>query len=197
MNYTDYEYVTSPQFLCYDPVRLQNEGVMELYWQAPASDHQHTWTQYRVYDNGVLVMTDSYVFPTTSFALATNTDHNIRVAAYDGNVESEPSPILYIPVVTNDDLLQNPVNLRVYPNPFSGTADLRIRLSGPVDKGGILEIYNLRGQLIKSQIFSKEAAGQLSWNGRDASERECAKGIYLLRVQVPGRKALTRRLVKL
>ncbi|HNZ06678.1 MAG TPA: T9SS type A sorting domain-containing protein [Candidatus Cloacimonadota bacterium] len=197
INYDDFEYVTSPQFLCYDPVRLQNEGIMELYWQAPASDHQHTWSQYRVYDNGILVATDSYGFPTTSFALATNTDHTIRVAAYDESVESELSPPLYIPAVANDDLVHPPFSLSVYPNPFNASQDLRIKLSGQIDAPGSLKIYNLRGQLLRTVPFSKDNASELSWNGRDDSGRDCATGIYLLRVQIPGRKAISRRIVKL
>jgi hypothetical protein len=197
MNYSNYDYVTSPQFLCYDPARLQNEGIMDLYWQAPASDHQHVWTQYRVYDNGVLVATETYEFPTTSFALATNTDHTIRVAAYDGSVESELSPPLYIPAVANDDLVLSPLSLSVYPNPFNGRQDLRIKLSGQIDAPGSLKIYNLRGQLLRTVPFSKETASELSWNGRDDSGRDCGTGIYLLRVQIPGRKAISRRIVKL
>jgi len=170
---------------------------MELYWQAPASDHQHVWTHYRVYDNGVLVMTDTYEYPTTSFPLATNTEHTIRVAAYDGNVESELSPPLYIAAVDNDDLVQSPLSLSVYPNPFNGTSDLRIKLTGQLDSPGSLKIYNLRGQLLRVIPFSKDSASDLSWNGRDSSGQDCGTGIYLLRVQIPGRKAITRRIVKL
>lgn len=196
-SYQDFPYYPVPDFLCYDPIRLQEEGILDLYWQAPGIDYIHSWTQYRVYDNNVLTHTVSYLFPGTSLPLSTNIHHVIRLAAFDGVNESELSGILNIAAVANDDLVQSPLSLSIYPNPFHGSEAVRFKLSGRIDAPGSLRIYNLRGQLVRSLSVDKDNATELSWNGRDKLGRDCAKGVYLLRLQVSGQKPVTRRLVKL
>ena len=83
--------------------------------------------------------------------------------------------------VDNDDLtlpLPQSLLLGNYPNPFNPETRIRysIKDSGPV----ALEIYNMKGQLVKKLVNSVKAAGEYSvvWNGRDMNQRLLASGVY-------------------
>ena len=85
-------------------------------------------------------------------------------------------------------LLQN------YPNPFSGSTTIDYKLSQP---GRVsLEIYNLRGQLVRSLVNEAKSVGihSTNWDGRDASGRSIASGVYLYRLTSP-EGSQTRRLL--
>ena len=51
-----------------------------------------------------------------------------------------------------------------------------------------LNIYNARGQLIRSIIIYPDKAGEyiFRWDGRDAAGRTVASGVYLCRIGVTG-----------
>lgn len=72
---------------------------------------------------------------------------------------------------------------RVYPNPFNprGTIEYQLREQAPVT----LEIYNLRGQKVKSLESGIKTAGThtVIWNGMDDAGRNVASGVYLLRLK--------------
>jgi hypothetical protein len=52
--------------------------------------------------------------------------------------------------------------------------------SGPVD----LAVFDARGRLVRRLLTAPRAAGrhEVSWDGRDAAGRDCAAGVYLLRL---------------
>ncbi|MDD4667592.1 MAG: T9SS type A sorting domain-containing protein [Candidatus Cloacimonetes bacterium] len=78
------------------------------------------------------------------------------------------------------------VALSNYPNPFnpSTTISYSIPEGGPVK----LNIYNLKGQLIKVLINKEESSGDHSimWDGRDRNGNIVAGGVYLYRLSTPG-----------
>jgi flagellar hook assembly protein FlgD len=79
--------------------------------------------------------------------------------------------------VTQYELEQN------YPNPFNpGTT---VRFSLPAAGQVTLQVYDLRGALVKTLVSGMLAAGrhQVAWNGTNAGGQQVASGVYLYRIQ--------------
>jgi hypothetical protein len=82
-----------------------------------------------------------------------------------------------------EDLVQSPLSgLTAYPNPFNPDVNIAFNLnvSNDVD----VDIYNIRGQKVKTLASGKLSGGahNLRWDGRDAGGRNVASGIYFARV---------------
>ena len=87
--------------------------------------------------------------------------------------------------VSNDDDLNPELStglLGNYPNPFNPETTIRYSLkeSGPVT----LEIYNLKGQMIRRLENSVKSAGEHSmvWDGKDANGRDLGSGVYFYKL---------------
>ena len=88
-----------------------------------------------------------------------------------------------------EDLFQRSMMKRLHslnqnnPNPFNSFTEIRYHL--PMNSHVKLEIYNLKGRLIKVLADDYEMAGdrRINWNGTDVQGREIATGIYLYRIQ--------------
>lgn len=69
-----------------------------------------------------------------------------------------------------------------YPNPFNPSTMIpyQIKEGGKVR----IDIYNTRGQLVRSFEENHETAGryQINWNGRDSSGKELSSGVYLYKM---------------
>ena len=69
-----------------------------------------------------------------------------------------------------------------YPNPFNPATTISYQLpeSGKVR----LDVYNLKGQLVKTLIDGTQVSGMHSivWNGTDTKNRSVASGVYLYRL---------------
>ncbi len=84
------------------------------------------------------------------------------------------------PVSLQDDTI-SPVPLQVsaYPNPFSELLEISVKHDTPVK----LEIYNCKGQLVKSlSLQTKNGTATANWDGRDNSGHTAAAGVYLLKI---------------
>lgn len=70
--------------------------------------------------------------------------------------------------------------LTVYPNPARQTDQIRIQLSSPKREPWLIEVYNLRGQLIYSD---KQPASTdiLNWRAVDMNGQSLSSGLYFLR----------------
>ncbi|MDD2331407.1 MAG: FlgD immunoglobulin-like domain containing protein [Candidatus Cloacimonetes bacterium] len=82
-------------------------------------------------------------------------------------------------------------SIRISPNPFSGRAEISLELDKQADLS--LEVYNLKGQLVRS--ISKGVCGKgqhhFWWNGDDASGKAVGSGIYFLKLHQDGRQVRT------
>nr|MDK2851178.1 hypothetical protein [Candidatus Cloacimonadota bacterium] len=81
----------------------------------------------------------------------------------------------------------------IYPNPFNPKTNIRYYLAQSEEV--TLAIYNLKGQKVLDLVNETKAAGihTVSWDGKDASGREVASGIYYLRLRA-GKLNQTRKL---
>ena len=80
-----------------------------------------------------------------------------------------------IPIVTT--LQKN------YPNPFNPETTIRYSLSEAVPIK--LDVYNIKGQLVRKLVNEPKAAGNYTvvWNGKDEQGMNVSSGIYFYRMQ--------------
>ena len=95
-------------------------------------------------------------------------------------IKTEPDPVVCInntPVPTTYSLSQN------YPNPFNPTTKIYYQLKEPGKV--VLNIYNVRGQLVKKLIDGYQVSGRYSvvWDGKNENGKEIGSGIYLYKLQ--------------
>ncbi|MEN6444569.1 MAG: C25 family cysteine peptidase [Candidatus Cloacimonas sp.] len=103
----------------------------------------------------------------------------------DGN--SVPSDILHYHYIVETNESVNPVLvtklLNNYPNPFNPETVIRFTLK----ESALAKIciYNIKGQVVKELLDEKLASGlhQISWNGKDANNRDVASGMYFYRLE--------------
>lgn len=85
--------------------------------------------------------------------------------------------------------------VKIYPNPFTAKTTIQYSLekSSPVS----VQIYNLRGQLVRVLVSDRQTAGihKLDWDGCDNSGRLMASGIYFCRLRDGSRTSVTRMLL--
>ena len=103
-----------------------------------------------------------------------------------------------VSAVSDPSLPPPAVSLSAGPNPFSTATRITLKASTPQEKA-MLGIYNLKGQLVKNLGAYKLAQGSLNltWDGRDDSERPVASGIYLLRLSGPQGPLASLRLARI
>ncbi|MDP3114517.1 MAG: FlgD immunoglobulin-like domain containing protein [Candidatus Cloacimonadaceae bacterium] len=93
------------------------------------------------------------------------------------------------PWVSNDDPvvpdLEQVTLIQNYPNPFNPTTT--ISFSIPAGMQCSLDIYNLRGQRVKTLLDEKMIAGKhsITWNGDDDNGRKVTSGVYIYRLNTP------------
>ena len=102
------------------------------------------------------------------------------------------------PWVTNDDpIAPEPGKLILhqnYPNPFNPSTTISYNLpkTGPVR----MDIYNIKGQLVKTLVNDHKTAGSHSviWDGKDDNGRAASTGVYFYRIVTPD-KVLTNKML--
>jgi len=89
--------------------------------------------------------------------------------------------------VSNDDNVASPVNdkIRIYPNPFNPDTHISFTLNQA--NSVEINIYNIKGQLVKRYPKSYFNAGEhtLFWNGKDNQNKFVSSGIYFIRLISP------------
>jgi hypothetical protein len=88
--------------------------------------------------------------------------------------------------VPNDDETNSPVfELTIdepYPNPFVSSTSIGYNLKSSSDVN--IQVYNVKGQLVRSFTESKASSGahSITWDGMDSESRKCASGVYMIRI---------------
>ena len=106
--------------------------------------------------------------------------NDLRIIHSDG--------VYKLPIVFDSDLVSavddfsqipNPSQISTYPNPF--VDKLKIRIETEQKQGTSLNIYNLRGQQVKT--FDISGKSEILWDGKSLSGETLPAGIYLLKVK--------------
>ena len=93
-------------------------------------------------------------------------------------------------VMEAEDSIQLPpitFNLKNYPNPFNPETTISFELSKPGKV--VLNIYNLKGELVKKLINKQMSNGKHSivWDGKDNNGKICSSGVYCYKIESNGR----------
>ena len=128
-----------------------------------------TLTQYRIY--------------LTGFSDWDNRDDYIATTTDSSPYNPYAPKIVYIVSdgVSNIDttIPQPKLSISCYPNPFSDRSLITVK--APEPGAYKLNIYNIKGQLIRSYTNSSKSSGDqtIQWDGRDDTGRQVSGGIYL------------------
>ena len=100
--------------------------------------------------------------------------------------------------VSSDDQMVTPVVYKLgnHPNPFVGSTsiDFAIKEASNVK----VDVYNLKGQLVRSLVNESKAQGEysLNWDSRDNNGLPVAAGVYLYKIQA-GKFSSSKKMVLL
>jgi len=81
-----------------------------------------------------------------------------------------------------------------YPNPFNPSTTIAYDL--PEDSMVQINVYNVKGQLVKKLIDKSQSVGSHSiiWNGQDTVGNSCASGVYYYKLTSKG-KSITKKML--
>ena len=103
------------------------------------------------------------------------------------------------PFVSNEDEL-NPnldIKLTLYPNPFGE----KVNIGYTPDSTGqiVLDIYNVKGQLVRSYHKAARAdePQHIQWDANDEIGRNVSKGIYFCKINMPSNKQICKKIIKM
>ncbi len=121
--------------------------------------------------------------------------------AVEHNIACEIDGVFYgdsTVLVTDDpfDTPPMPVELACYPNPFN--PETTISYSIPSDGPVRIDVYNIRGQRVRTLVNERLDKGDHSvvWHGEDDYGKAVSSGVYLYRIEAAGR-ATTRKMLLL
>lgn len=157
-------------------------------WQRPQYFDGRGFIGYRLYRDGLNIQTipnpDILTF-TDTFVSQGSHEYWICSLFNDPSYMSPPSPVVVVLVgVDNDDLVNTPVNsITVHPNPFNNVASFEI--SAKANHQTSLEIYNVKGQLVKTMLVQTDNYGKASinWDGLNQNGKKAQNGVYFYRLQ--------------
>jgi hypothetical protein len=82
-----------------------------------------------------------------------------------------------------------------YPNPFNPSTTISFNISREDTKNAKLEIFNLKGQMIKElQVTLSGVEGSATWNGTDGNDNPVSSGTYFYRLAF-GKQSVTKKMV--
>jgi len=110
-------------------------------------------------------------------------------------LESQTIEFLIDDYNPNDDEVVTTIRLVNYPNPFGSGTGTTLRFDLKESKSATLDIYNARGQKVRSFANQDLRQGQVIWNGNDERGNALANGIYLCVLKAEGKTAVRKLLL--
>ncbi len=143
------------------------------------SQTRYLYTDREIIDNNI------YYYWLESVAINGELQYAGPIMVTVGNPGSEP-PTPVIPVET--------ALMSAYPNPFNPQTNMRYSLKEAGDVR--LEVYNIKGQLIRSFEKTHNVPGYFSivWDGKDAKGQMVGSGVYFYRM-TSGKYSATRKMM--
>jgi len=156
---------------------------VSLSWDEISSNRE--FIEYKIYKNGELLDSTLQLFYFDQ-NVPTGTYFYYITALYSGDWESEPSIVVEIEHTEVNGIQIPFVNSLKgnYPNPFNPetTVYFSVEIASSLVN---IEVYNLKGQKIKTLINEKLSSGDHSavWNGKDDMGKSVASGVYLYKMR--------------
>ncbi len=82
-----------------------------------------------------------------------------------------------------------------YPNPFN--PQTTIEFNNPVQGQVNINIYNLKGQLVKNLLQDNLNQGvhKVIWDGRDSNDKQVSSGLYFYKISSGNNKSVTKKII--
>jgi hypothetical protein len=174
------------------PTNLTAEITQEvlLIWDPPVEGCTSPFEHYNVYLDGEFVgSTTGTIWNLTE--LAPNVAYTVFVTADYIAGESLPAQ-LDVMITANDDEVQAPVLLQNWPNPFK--PNTTIGFSVKTGDKATLEIFNLKGQQVRSWQGFNSGRHDVLWDGCDDTGKQVGSGVYFYRLQTGGKVQIRKML---
>jgi hypothetical protein len=205
------EWLITPQFMCPNSASLSFWSYVffgstnnDHYYVKVSTDNGGTWTQ--LWDATALTGGWNYYATQITIPLTTYHGQNIKLAwhADDPNTTSDGmwycwflDDVLVTGQSANDDPNAPVVATELqgnYPNPFNPETTIRYSVKNP--ELVKVEIYNVKGQLVRTLVNENKATGNYSvtWNGKDNNGSMVSSGIYYYKMMA-GKYSNTRKMI--
>ena len=179
------------------PAGLEAESIgpnISLSWDAMGSNRN--FSEYRIYRNDEFIDSTIQLFYIDQ-NVSTGEYSYYLTAVYSGDWESEPGNVVEIDHTDANGIQAPFVNSLNgnYPNPFNPVTTISFSVTQNSDFVN-LEIYNLKGQKIKTLVNEMLPAGNhfVVWNGADGKENPVASGVYLYKMKT-GNYVSTKKMI--
>jgi hypothetical protein len=170
-------------------------------WEEPDYDPSLELTEYEVYlDSVLVVVTEDTEYQYEGLIGGQEYVAGV-VAVYNlGNSEMATINFNFIGVAVNDPLVIVTELEGNYPNPFNPETTISFSVAQNYRYGSdgspfvTLEIFNIRGEKVKTLINEKLPAGnhQIIWNGKDDNNKSVSSGIYFYKMNTDEYSAIKR-----
>jgi len=118
----------------------------------------------------------------------------LRVYYNDGMGNFSDNPI----VSNEDELIPNPgMELAIYPNPFKEKVNIEYTTCSTGEI--LLNIYNFKGQLVRSyrEAVRADEPKHIQWDGTDENGKNVSEGIYFCKINIPKNKPMAKKFIKM
>jgi len=171
-------------------VAAEHTEVVLLTWSVPATGSTSPFEHFNVYLNGEFVASTNE--PAWSFQnLIIGINYTAFVTAQYIAGESVPITIDF-QLTGNQDILQIPVELQNMPNPFNSATTISFIVKP--DSKAALDIFNVKGQCVRSWKSFDPGKHSVIWDGCDNQGRLVSSGVYFCRLQSAD-KTLVRKMM--
>ena len=167
-----------------------------LSWQIPSG---YFTSGFNIYFEGEFLITLSGTI--TEYTFTNLIEEETYIAGVSALYGTEETAIInlefiYDPVGIHDDPIPiTGYQLYNYPNPFNPETTIVYNLpeSGKVK----LEVFNIKGQLVKTLLNEEMQKGEHSivWSGFDSNNKPVSSGIYLYKIKVGNQESVNRMLL--
>ncbi len=82
-----------------------------------------------------------------------------------------------------------------YPNPFRLNANLTIQANITKGETGVMTVYNLRGQVVRTFKLSEGYNRIISWDGKDEAGIACSSGLYFYKLTTPSCNSIRKLII--
>lgn len=127
------------------------------------------------------------------------TAYNLKVGTYSSERANINCNSSYIKVKLNpkDNSTTSAIVMMInnYPNPFNQSTTISYNVVK--DAKAKLEIYNVKGQLVRALVNEEDKSGTHSviWDGKDNDKRSVASGVYFSKLMVDGKTQIKKMLL--